>query len=65
MEETGGPGENHRPLSSHRQTLSHNAVLASWFRMIKQMYNLKDIFVYFDAGKYITLRFLKLDVCVP
>jgi len=32
--------------------------------MIKQMYNLKDIFVDFDAEKYITLLFLKLDVCV-
>jgi hypothetical protein len=27
VEETGGPGENHRPVASHRQTLSHNAVL--------------------------------------
>ena len=24
MEETGGPGENHRPVASHWQTLSHN-----------------------------------------
>ena len=24
VEETGGPGENHRPVASHRQTLSHN-----------------------------------------
>jgi len=24
--ETGVPGENHRPVSSHWQTLSHNAV---------------------------------------
>ena len=23
-EETGGPGENHRPVASHSQTLSHN-----------------------------------------
>ena len=23
-EETGVPGENHRPTASHRQTLSHN-----------------------------------------
>jgi hypothetical protein len=27
VEETGGPGENHRPVASHRQTLSHNAIL--------------------------------------
>ena len=26
MEETGVPGENHRPAASHRQTLSHNVV---------------------------------------
>jgi hypothetical protein len=25
-EETGGPGENHRPVASHGQTLSHNVV---------------------------------------
>jgi hypothetical protein len=27
MEETGGPGENHRPVASHWQTLSHNVVI--------------------------------------
>jgi hypothetical protein len=27
MGETGGPAENHRPVASHRQTLSHNVVL--------------------------------------
>ena len=26
VEETGGPGENHRPVASHAQTLSHNVV---------------------------------------
>jgi hypothetical protein len=26
MEETGGPGENHWPVASHWQTLSHNVV---------------------------------------
>jgi len=25
-EESGGPGENHRPVASHWQTLSHNVV---------------------------------------
>jgi len=25
-EETGVPGENHRPVASHWQTLSHNVV---------------------------------------
>jgi len=26
VEETGGPGENHRSVASHWQTLSHNVV---------------------------------------
>jgi hypothetical protein len=26
VKETGGPGENHRPVASHWQTLSHNVV---------------------------------------
>jgi hypothetical protein len=26
VEETGVPGENNRPVASHRQTLSHNVV---------------------------------------
>ena len=26
VEETAGPGENHRHVASHRQTLSHNVV---------------------------------------
>jgi hypothetical protein len=26
VDEIGGPGENHRPVSSHWQTLSHNVV---------------------------------------
>ena len=26
VEETGGPGENNRPVASHCQTLSHNVV---------------------------------------
>ena len=26
VEETGVPGENHRPVASHSQALSHNAV---------------------------------------
>jgi hypothetical protein len=26
VEETGIPGENHRPVENHRQTLSHNVV---------------------------------------
>jgi len=26
VEETGVPGETHRPFANHQQTLSHNAV---------------------------------------
>jgi hypothetical protein len=26
VEKTGGPGENHRPVASHWQTLSHNVL---------------------------------------
>ena len=29
VEETGVHGENHRPVASHRQTLSHNVVLST------------------------------------
>jgi hypothetical protein len=28
VEETGGPRENHRPVASHRQTLSHIIMLS-------------------------------------
>jgi hypothetical protein len=28
VEETSLPGENQRPVASHRQTLSHNVVLS-------------------------------------
>ena len=29
VNETGVPGENHRPVASYRQTLSHNVVLST------------------------------------
>ena len=34
VEETGVPGENHQPVASPRQTLSHNVVLSTmcWTR---------------------------------
>jgi hypothetical protein len=32
VEEAGGPGENHRPVASHWQTLSHNVVHFAWSR---------------------------------
>jgi hypothetical protein len=30
VEETGVPGENHRPVPTHWQTLSHNVVSTHW-----------------------------------
>jgi hypothetical protein len=30
VEETGEPGENHGPVTSHWQTLSHNVVHLAW-----------------------------------
>jgi hypothetical protein len=30
VEETGVPGENHRPATSHWQTLSYNVVSPEW-----------------------------------
>ena len=32
MEKTTGPGENHGPVASHWQTLSHNVVHLPWSR---------------------------------
>ena len=29
VEETGVPGQNHRPAASHRQILSHNVILST------------------------------------
>ena len=29
VEETGVPGEKHRPVASHRQTLSHNVIYST------------------------------------
>jgi hypothetical protein len=50
MEETGGPGENHRPATtSHWQTLSHNRLDLIW------------IFIAPDSSlKYYT--FLRIDI---
>jgi len=31
VEETGVPGENHRPAVSHCQILSHNVVSPEWY----------------------------------
>ena len=36
LEETRGPGENHRPVASHGQTLSHNVVHLALIRIPTQ-----------------------------
>jgi hypothetical protein len=33
VEETGGPEENHRPVASHWQTVSHNVVHLALFEI--------------------------------
>jgi len=38
VEETGGPGENHRPVACHSQTLSHN-VVSSTLRYERDSYS--------------------------
>ena len=39
VQETGIPGENHRPVVSHRQTLSHNVVSSTLRLSGVQTYN--------------------------
>jgi hypothetical protein len=38
VEETGGPGENYRPVASHWQTLSHNVVHLALIRDSKSQH---------------------------
>jgi hypothetical protein len=40
VEETGGLGENHRPVASHRQTLSHKVVHLALIEI--RTYNISD-----------------------
>jgi hypothetical protein len=44
VEETGVPGENHRPAANHWQTFSHNALLRrgrnKFFNNLKQLLNI-------------------------
>jgi len=46
VEETGVPGENHRPVTSHWQTLSRN-VVSPWtgFELGSWIYNCMCIFL--------------------
>ena len=46
VEETGVPRENHRPVASHWQTLSHNVVSSTPRHELKQDYlNLLNIYI--------------------
>jgi hypothetical protein len=40
VEETGVPGENHRPGASHLQTLSHNVALSTPHLSVVQTHNI-------------------------
>jgi hypothetical protein len=42
VEETGGPGENHRPVASHWQTLSHQVVYLALIEI--RTHNIRHIF---------------------
>ena len=42
VQETGIPGENHRPVVSHRQTLSHNVVSSTLRLSGVQTYNVSS-----------------------
>jgi len=37
LDETGGPGENRRPVASHWQTLSHNVVHIALIEITKKI----------------------------
>ena len=54
VEETGVSGENHRPVASHCQTLSHN-VVSSTLRM-------KGVRTYNFSGDIVSKRTMS---CVP
>jgi hypothetical protein len=41
QEETGVPGENHRPVVSHRQTLPHNVVSSTFHHVQGSKYEIK------------------------
>ena len=41
QEETGVPGENYRPVVSHRQTLPHNVVSSTFHHVQGSKYEIK------------------------
>ena len=47
VEETGGPGENHRPGASHCQTLSHNVVSSTPYMIVLRKHNVSST-MYFN-----------------
>jgi hypothetical protein len=56
VEETGGPGENHRPVASHWQTLSHldNALIAPSNKQTNKLYRYILIIVYYTYTEFST-----------
>jgi hypothetical protein len=64
VEETGVPGENHRPVASHWQTLSHNVVyytLRFYFPYLSLLAQPVTIFIYgpvvYGPAKYLHYYF--------
>jgi hypothetical protein len=43
VEKTRGPGENHRPVASHLQSLSHNVVHLALIEILQPSYELSNL----------------------
>jgi hypothetical protein len=57
VEETGVPGENHRPVASHGQTLSHNVISSTPLLRGVRTHNisgdkLKNIFLFVGFSSF-------------
>ena len=50
VEETGVPGENHQPVASHRQTVSHNVVSST--PRLTQILGAAILITLFQHGSY-------------
>jgi hypothetical protein len=69
LEETGGPGENHWPVASHRQTWSHNvvhlALIDIWTHNISgDMHRLHLPYDYNHDGPRTCLYFMSVCACI-
>jgi hypothetical protein len=57
MEETGVPGENHRPVASHWQTLSHNVGSRAGFEITATL-----VVMGTDCIVQMYLKYLNIDL---